>query len=89
MEELMSAIVATIMLGSIFVCITVIVYHKISCTHRLNVYKVKSQFPRIVAVNDIELEKMLNEMIPALDNDDMLHVPNMLRAMIGDMRDKR
>lgn len=83
MEELLSAIVAAIMLGSMFVCITVIVYHKISCTHRLRVCKVKAQIPKIILVNDIEVEKAINAVLPEIESDDVCFAAYKLKEMVS------
>ena len=83
MEELLSAVVAAIMLVGIFVCATVIVYHKISCTHRLRVCKVKAQIPKIIVVNDIKLEKAINDVLPKIENDDVCFAAYKLKEMVS------
>lgn len=65
MEELLSALVASILMGSFFVCITVVVYHKISCTNRLKMHEVDVRFP--VAVSDIQ--KLLSDVLPILEDE--------------------
>lgn len=70
MEELLSALVAAIVFGSIFVCATVIIYHKISCTNRLRIREVNARatIPKIFLVNDAELMEALNEFLPKLED---------------------
>lgn len=82
MEELLSALVAAIMLSSLFVCITVVVYHKISCTNRLRTSKVKAQIPKVIVVNGIELQEALNELLPKLEDSDTIGLANRLRDAI-------
>lgn len=74
MEELLSALVAAIMFGSIFVCATVIIYHKISCTNRLRIRKVNATIPKIIVVNDAELLEALNEVLPKLEDEQSMSV---------------
>lgn len=83
MYDVISAIVAAIMMGSLFICITVIVYHKISCTHRLRVCKVKAQIPKIVVVNDIESKTALDEVLPKIENDDVCFDAYKLKEMVS------
>lgn len=83
MDELLNALVAAIMFGSIFVCATVIVYHKISCTNRLRIRKVNATIPKIIVVNDAELSEALNEVLPKLeDEQSMVTVAERLRAAL-------
>ena len=68
MEELLSALVAAIVFGSIAVCATVIIYHKISCANRLRIHKVNATIPKIIVVNDAELMEVLNEFLQKLED---------------------
>lgn len=63
--DLISALVAAIMFGSIFVCATVIVYHKITCTNRLRMHEVDVRFP--VAVS--EIQTLLSDVLPVLEDE--------------------
>lgn len=67
--DFLHALVAAIVLGSIFVCATVIIYHKISCTNRLRIRKVNATIPKIIVVNDAELLEALNEVLPKLEDE--------------------
>lgn len=81
--DLISALVAAIMFGSIFVCATVIIYHKISCTNRLRIRKVNATIPKIIVVNDAELLEVLNEVLPKPeDEQSMSAVTERLRTAL-------
>lgn len=84
MEELLSAIVAAIMLVGIFVCATVIVYHKISCTNKLRIRKVNATIPKIIVVSDAELQEALNEVLPKLEDEQSMNaVSERLRTALS------
>lgn len=90
MNELLSALVAAIMFGSIFVCATVIIYHKISCTNRLRIRKVNATIPKIIVVNDAKLLETLNKVLPKLeDEQSMSAVAERLRTALCNIGGRR